>query len=81
MASTRRHSNAGPGGCIEQWRDFSPHDEVLLTVTEVAHWLQLRPKTIYAWAASRRIPCVRIGNRIRFRRYEVLRWIEARKEG
>lgn len=53
----------------------------LLTVPELAEWLRLRPSTIYSWAAAGRIPCVRIGGRIRFSRGEILRWIEARKEG
>ena len=55
-------------------------EETLLTVTELASWLRLKPKTVYAWAATGKLPCVRIGNRIRFLKRDILRWIEARKE-
>ena len=58
-----------------------PSDDELLTVAEVAQWLKLSPKVIYAWAAKGKIPRVRISNRVRFLRCDVLRWIEARKEG
>lgn len=53
----------------------------ILTADEVADWLRFRPSTIYAWAASGKLPCVRLGGRIRFLRCDVLRWIEARKVG
>ena len=58
-----------------------PAREEILTVREVAHWLKLRPSTIYAWAASGKLPCLRLGSRIRFTRSDLLRWLEARKEG
>ncbi len=51
----------------------------LLTVNEVANWLQLKPSTIYAWAASGRLPHVRVGGRIRFQYTDILGWLEARK--
>lgn len=53
----------------------------LLTVKDLAAWLQLRPATLYAWAASGRIPSLRLEGRVRFRRDDVLKWLEARKEG
>jgi len=54
---------------------------VLLTVNEVAEWLKVSASTVYDWAARSRIPCVRLGGRLRFLEDDVLRWIEARKEG
>ena len=53
----------------------------ILTVSELAAWLRLKPCTIYDWAAKNRIPCIRVGGRLRFVREDILRWIEARKEG
>ena len=53
----------------------------LMTVKEVAKWLRMKPSTIYGWAARNRIPCIRIGGRIRFVERDVLLWLEARKEG
>jgi len=47
----------------------------LLTVPEVASLLRLTVKGIYAMVEGRRIPFVRVGNRVRFVRDEVLRWL------
>jgi len=44
----------------------------LLTVAELAHYLQLNPKTVYAWSSRGRIPCVRAGRSLRFRLSDVL---------
>ena len=56
-------------------------NEEILTVKEVAEWLKLKPTTIYDWAARSRIPCVRLGGRLRFVKKDLNRWIESRKEG
>ncbi|GFO81566.1 MAG: hypothetical protein A49_11930 [Methyloceanibacter sp.] len=68
------------GNSREQARHFLPAHSIL-TVPEVADWLRVRPSTIYTWAASGKLPCLRIGGRIRFLLADVLRWLEARKEG
>ncbi len=47
----------------------------LLTVPEVASLLRLTVKGIYAMVEGRRIPFIRVGNRVRFVRDEVLRWL------
>lgn len=54
--------------------------EPLLTVPEVADLLRLKPKTVYEWVGKGRLPCFRLGGRIRFSRSEVLRWLAAQKE-
>lgn len=51
----------------------SPSD--LLTVDEVAVMLRLKPKGIYAMVAARRIPYIKISNRIRFLRSDVVAWL------
>jgi excisionase family DNA binding protein len=48
----------------------------LLTVDEAADALTLKPKTIRAWIASRRIGIVRIGRAIRIPLSEIDRLIE-----
>ena len=53
----------------------------LLTLPEVAAFLQVHEKTVARWVRSRQIACVRIGSRLRFDRQDVLRWVAARKEG
>lgn len=48
----------------------------LLTVREIAELLRLTPKGIYALVSARRIPFVRVSNRVRFFEEDVLRWLE-----
>jgi excisionase family DNA binding protein len=48
----------------------------LLTVPDVAALLRLTRKGIYGLVETRRIPHVRVGNRVRFIRADVLRWLE-----
>jgi excisionase family DNA binding protein len=46
----------------------------LLNVVEAADFLGVHPGTIYAWVESRRLPCLRVGSRIRFVRDDLLAW-------
>ncbi|MDM7915409.1 MAG: helix-turn-helix domain-containing protein [Candidatus Eisenbacteria bacterium] len=62
---------------LNRWE--AEDEEPLLTVADVAAWLRLKTSTVYAWAAAGKLPSVRMGNRIRFLRSDLLRWIEARK--
>ena len=56
-------------------------DEKLLTVREVAAWLQVHEKTVYKWELRDGLPCKKVGNRIRFEGSAVSRWLQARREG
>lgn len=47
----------------------------LLTVPEVALLLRLTTKGIYAMVEARRIPFVKVSNRIRFLRSDVVLWL------
>lgn len=51
----------------------------LLTVEEIADYLQVKPSTIYQWTHQGFIPHVKLGNRVRFRLSRVDRWIEKRE--
>lgn len=53
----------------------------LLTVRELAAFLGLHEKTIYDWSARGELPCLRLGNRLRFDPNDVTRWLSARKGG
>ena len=53
------------------------HDVNLLTVRDLAHRLQIKPSTLYAWAAQGRIPCLKIHGVVRFRREEIEHWVES----
>ena len=48
--------------------------ERLLTVKDAAAFLSLKPRTIYAMVAERRIPYRKAGRLLRFERSELLEW-------
>ena len=53
----------------------TPEHEIL-TLEEVAHYLRLKPQTIYKWAQERRIPAVKLGKEWRFRKSVLDRWLD-----
>ena len=53
-----------------------PHEQEILTLEEVAHYLRLKPQTIYKWAQEKRIPAVKLGKEWRFRRSILDRWLD-----
>jgi len=53
----------------------------ILTLEEVAHYLRLRPQTIYKWAQEKRIPAVKLGKEWRFRRSILDRWLDEQMLG
>lgn len=50
----------------------------LMIAAEVALWLRMRCSTIYAWAATGKIPSVKINGAIRFVRSDIEHWINDR---
>jgi excisionase family DNA binding protein len=58
--------------------DGKERDE-LPAVPEVAALLRLTAKGVYALVESRRIPFVRVSNRIRLLRRDVVAWIEGKR--
>lgn len=50
--------------------------EPLLTVKQVAEYLQLKESTIYSWAQDGKIPAIKIGRTWRFRRADLDTWLE-----
>jgi len=50
---------------------------MLLTIKDVSAWLNIKPSTLYLWAAQGKIPCQKIHGLIRFDREQVLRWLES----
>lgn len=61
----------------EQFENQPEDTSDLLTVKELAHYLQLRPSTIYNWAQEGLIPGFKIGRLWYFRPAEVQRWLES----
>ncbi len=48
---------------------------MLLTVKDLAAWLNMKPSTLYLWAAQGKIPCQKIHGLIRFDQEEIHRWL------
>jgi excisionase family DNA binding protein len=53
-----------------------PSSGALLTVADLAELLQLTVKGVYSMVESRRVPFVRVSNRVRFLRSDVLQWLK-----
>ncbi len=47
----------------------------LLTVAEVAEFLRLTPKGVYSLIENRRIPFIKVSNRVRFLESDVISWL------
>jgi excisionase family DNA binding protein len=54
----------------------SARESDVLTAEEVADMLRVTPAWVYAESRRHRIPHIRLGRYIRFRREALLRWIE-----
>jgi excisionase family DNA binding protein len=50
---------------------------MLLTIKDVSAWLNIKPSTLYLWAAQGKIPCQKIHGLIRFDREKVMEWLES----
>ena len=50
---------------------------MLLTIKDLSAWLNIKPSTLYLWAAQHKIPCRKIHGLIRFEQEAILRWLDA----
>lgn len=50
----------------------------LLTVPELAEYLQVPESWLYARTATNEIPYVRVGRYVRFRKAEIVEWLQGR---
>lgn len=56
--------------------------ETLMTVAELAEFLQLTPSTVYRMVEQGQIPALHIGVRrrsLRFRRWDIERWLDSER--
>lgn len=59
-----------------------PEDtSVLMTVDEAAAYLRLAPWTLRHWVCQRKIPYVRLGRSVRFRRKDMERFVTQNVHG
>ncbi len=50
---------------------------MLLTIKDLSAWLNIKPSTLYLWAAEGKIPCRKIHGLIRFEREAIERWLDS----
>jgi predicted DNA-binding transcriptional regulator AlpA len=50
---------------------------MLLTVKDLSQQLQIKPATLYAWAAQQKIPCLKIHGVIRFESERIREWLNS----
>jgi excisionase family DNA binding protein len=62
--------------CIFRNIAMSESNLEFLTVGDLAPWLRLQRSTLYSWAATGKIPCVKLNGTIRFIRADIERWIQ-----
>lgn len=51
----------------------------LLSVDEVATWLQVKPRTIYQWVHEGYIPVIKLGALVRFDQTSIAAWLKKRE--
>ena len=54
-------------------------DEPLMSVKELAAYLQVDMSTIYLWSQRGQIPAMKVGNMWRYRRSEIEEWLNQRR--
>jgi excisionase family DNA binding protein len=52
----------------------------ILTVNELSEFLKVNVKTLYQWAESGHIPCIKINGCLRFNLDDILNWIKSCKK-
>jgi len=50
---------------------------MLLTIKDLSRWFNIKPSTLYLWAAQGRIPSQKIHGLVRFERGKVTEWLES----
>lgn len=67
-------------GTINNMEEKERTPEKLMTLQEVADYLQIKERTIYQWAQLGKIPGFKLGNIWRFKREDIDTWIEEQKQ-
>ncbi|MCL2600294.1 MAG: PTS sugar transporter subunit IIA [Treponema sp.] len=53
-------------------------DDTILTIEEVAQYLRVSERTVYEWAQKGELPAGKIGTVWRFKKSEIVRWVNER---
>ena len=51
----------------------------LLTVDDLAAWLQVKPRTAYQWVHEGYIPVIKLGSLVRFDQASIIEWVKKRE--
>ncbi len=51
----------------------------LLTIDDLAQWLQVKPRTIYQWVHEGYIPVIKLGALVRFDKASIVEWVKKRE--
>ena len=51
----------------------------LLTIDDLAEWLQVKPRTIYQWVHEGYIPVIKLGALVRFDQASIIAWVKKRE--
>lgn len=51
----------------------------MISIQELAAYLNIKISTLYAWVHSRQIPYYKVGRLVKFRKSEIDEWLERRK--
>ncbi len=53
--------------------------DCLLTVGQVADWLQVKQRTVYQWVHVGYIPAIKLGALVRFDQASIMDWVKKRE--
>lgn len=53
------------------------HEKPYWDIKALSEYLNIKPGTLYTWAAQGKIPCVKLHGLVRFRRDEIERWVDS----
>lgn len=51
----------------------------LLTVDDLAAWLQVKPRTVYQWVHEGYLPVIKLGSLVRFDQASIIVWVKKRE--
>jgi excisionase family DNA binding protein len=54
-------------------------NETMMTVRDVAKFLNVHPRTVYSLIKSEKLPAIRLMNKFRFRKEAVENWVRERE--
>lgn len=61
--------------------EANDYASALMSLPEVARYLNMKERTIYDWAQTGKLPAFKLGATWRFRRSEIDAWLETRRSG